>query len=351
MTSESSPPLALFRHLPMALCSDLHGLTRPWVRDIAWLLHAENMIDTGYLGRPTLDSLGLEDDERRRTWLLAQEVLEGDFYRRLGRRRAHRLGHYHECLWQWIVSHAPGTRLVAHNLALREGSRTLGELDLLYAERPRHVAHHPLRLHHAELAVKFFLGLDAGPGDARDPARWIGVGSFDSLAIKTHRLIAHQLPMGRSSVAQSHWPSPGGWASTRRKPDADDIVLEQRVIMPGCLFHLWHQRLTLPVGVGEKAPQGLWCRHKEWGSLAACLLTQTTGALLVKPHWLAPQFEPELTLARVNERLDQHFARYRSPMYLRLTQPDGRSCRLFVVNDEWPTMVPLAPWHLSPSVR
>ncbi len=296
-----------------------------------------------YAGKPTLETLGLGDDGRRRAWLAAQEPMEATFQARLGQRGRARLGFYHEALWQWILSHAPRTRLLGHNVALREGSQTRGELDLLFAHRLPHTVALPPVPHHAELAIKFFLGLATGPGDSRAKGRWIGIGSFDSLAIKTHRLRQHQLPMGHSTPARAHlaalMPAPASKASTP--------PLQQHVIMPGCLYHPWNQRLALPNGSDESVLQGLWCRHAEWPRLAAALPTGTRAAILQKPHWLATQFEPQLTLDTLGEALAAHFARQLAPVHCRLTLPDERSARLFVVKNAWPPMIPLTPDHLE----
>ena len=142
------------------------SLTHPWVRDLAWLLHAPDLVATAYAGRPTLAELGLENSACRQAWLreldMAPERLEpylGECPRRLGL--------YHERLWHALLDLAPATRLLATNLVLHAHGRTLGELDLLYVDaqgRPVHL----------ELAIKYYLGLRDGPGDARDPARWIG---------------------------------------------------------------------------------------------------------------------------------------------------------------------------------
>lgn len=338
MATDTDSLLAAFGDPPAALAADLQAVREPWVRDLAWLLHAPNMMLFKGVRRPSLDTLGLADRDRRIAWLGAQETLTGQFRQRLDQRRSQRLGIYHETLWQWIFAYAPRTRLVAHNVVLREGNQTRGELDLLYATRETYslAAPYPPRLCHAELAIKFYLGLGAGPGDDGSAARWIGVGSFDSLALKASRLTDRQLPMGLS-------PPAGKW----REQTMPGAQLRQSVIMPGILFHPWNRRLILPDTTPRHALQGLWCQAGEWPRLAAQLPERTQAQRLLKPHWLAPQSGTTLTLAEVGRLLESHFEHHGSPLHLRLTLTNRQQCRLFVVKDGWPSMVPLPP----PSAR
>lgn len=341
--SEPSALLEAFQLPDAALVTDLASVSQPWVRDIAWLLHAPDMASIGYIGRPTLQELGLDDADQRRAWLQLQERQSACFDIKRQARRSERLGIYHETLWQWILEHAPRTRLVAHNVTLRENRQTLGELDLLYAAEmpaPSTSGGSRWQINHAELAIKFFLGLPEGPGDKQDAARWIGIGSFDSLAIKCHRLRSHQLPKGLSMAARQQ----------RDALDADG-PLQQRIIMPGFLYHPWNQRLALPTLANALTPQGLWCHHRDWATFARALPEATTGHEWIKPGWLAPPVEAAMPLIALTQRLEAHFTLSGRPRHLSLSLPDGRSCRIFVVRNDWPPALPLPPRNVSPSRR
>lgn len=341
--TEPTVRLDIFQTPGSPLSNDLARLSRPWVRDIAWLLHAPDMATLDCPGRPTLAELGLDRHDRRRAWLAQQETLDADFQRQRLKRRSQRLGIYHETLWQWILERAPRTRLLAHNIALREDGQTLGELDLLYASTPTIDSPCDDRetdVFHVELAIKFFLGLPEGPGDRYDAARWIGVGSFDSLAIKCHRLQSRQLPRGRSPAA-------------RRQREALGAAgpLRQRIIMPGCLYHPWHRRLPLPRLANGSTAQGLWCHRSAWPALARQLPEGTGGHLLIKPQWLAPPTTEPSPLAALEDALARHFRDLGKSAHLLLILPDGRQCRIFVVRSEWPPALPLPPPALLPSAR
>ncbi|WFF42498.1 DUF1853 family protein [Salinicola endophyticus] len=328
-------PTWALRPCAPALREDLACLSAPWLRDIAWLLHAPDMARLGVAGRPTLDELGLADDAFRRRWLASLAPRRQAFLQHLDQRRSQRLGIYHEALWQWILGEAPRSALLGHNLTLREGKRITGELDLLY----RYRGVEPATIEHAELAIKFFLGLEQGPGDRHAAARWIGTGSFDSLAIKCHRLAQRQLPAARDEPGQAV-----------RETLTPGAALHQRIIMPGFLYHPWHQRLALPDLANPDVYQGLWCHHRAWPALCAALPTATRGQVLRKPHWLAPPRGAGPPMVALGELLERHFAATPSPLHLRLTLPDGRGCRLFVVTDGWPPALPLPPLD-APSAR
>lgn len=130
------------------------------LRDLAWLAVTPDVVELPppfpQAGRPSLAELGL--DETLDDWLqrLAIPVMAGNGH------RASRMGHYHERLWHWLLDRAPNTCLLGHNLRITRKRNTLGELDMLYRRRddPTPV--------HLEVAIKFYLGLPDGPGEATD---------------------------------------------------------------------------------------------------------------------------------------------------------------------------------------
>jgi len=136
----------------------------PLVRDLAWLLLAPDLVDSGWPARPSRRELGLDDGDRLAAFLDDLEAAPETLEQRVGDTVNGRMGLYHERLWQYLLDRAPGTCLLAHNLRVHRGKLTLGELDLLYRRRDTP------SLIHLEVAIKFYLGLPEGPGDAADPA-------------------------------------------------------------------------------------------------------------------------------------------------------------------------------------
>lgn len=307
------------------MTADLASLRHRLVRDIAWLLHAPDLLITSFAGRPTLSELGLSDDETRRAWLTELERAPQALESAASPRLKGRLGLYHEILWQFLLANAPNTRLLAHNLPVRDGKRTLGEIDLLYA------THDDPRPVHLELAIKYYLGLPQGPGHTDSQARWIGPGCADSLAIKRQRTVINQLPL-------SH------------RPEAANVLARhieqpplQRLAMPGILFQPWPDRLPAPYETGPEACFGTWLPISRWSDF--CHTSQAArwrGVFLDKPHWLAPPPEDALwDLATLTHALEAHFNQRATPRQLAVKREDGSWQRLFVVGSTWPHTIPL----------
>ncbi|MBW5798952.1 DUF1853 family protein [Halomonas elongata] len=302
----------------------------PQVRDLAWLLLAPDLLALAWPGRPTRSALGLGELATLRGYLDTLEAYPGDLEAKTGTPGATRLGHYHERLWQHLLETAPNTRLLAHNLPVVRERRTLGELDLLYRNNGERT---PV---HLEVAIKFYLGLPEGPGEARDQARWVGPGGLDSLAIKRAHLERHQLPMADMPEAQR--------AMSQRLGEAFGGRLHQRLAMPGVLFYPYRHRMPAPRQAHPAHRHGQWLHWRDWPAMEATLPRQTRGAFLGKPHWLAPPRRDDLIpLAALSAWLETHFNSGGAPRQLVLHDPTHGWRRVFVVDDAWPRQIPLPP--------
>lgn len=311
----------------------------PLVRDLAWIVMAPDLIAMPWPGRPTRADFGLDQDERLWAYLDELEANPEGLERRAGSTVDGRMGHYHERLWQFLLDTAPGTRLLASNLRIHQGKRTLGELDLLYRHR------HDPTLIHLEVAIKFYLGLPQGPGPNDDQARWIGPGGADSLATKREHLDRHQLRLtehaeARLTIHQHTQPRDVGPARAE--------TIRRQLAMPGVLFYPWHLSLPAPREATAEHLRGEWLHWGDWQRLRNGLRRDTRAAWLVKPHWLAlPRSEAFLPLRDVEGRLAQHFSRPASPVQIALMEPGHTALnyrRLFVVDDSWPLQIPLPPY-------
>ncbi|WP_046078605.1 DUF1853 family protein [Halomonas sp. HG01] len=311
---------------------DIRPWRHPLVRDLAWLLQAPDLITLETPGRPDRRSLGLESDAALSDYLSHLDEAPSDLERYVGAALEGRMGHYHERLWQFLLDTAPNTRLLAHNLPVLQERRTLGELDLIYAESPDPV---PV---HLEVAIKYYLGLTEGPGADDDQARWVGPGGLDSLALKRHHLEHHQLPLAQRPLARQ---------ALAERLGAPVPGLRQRLAMPGVLFHPWQTPLPSPRQATPDHLRGQWLHWHDWPAWCERLPENALGAWLCKPHWLAfpplPQMSP---LSVLEHRLRLHFLRGGAPVQLAilLDTPSSPSWqRVFVVDDAWPHRLPLPP--------
>jgi len=314
------------------------GLDDPVLRDLAWLAATPDLVELPPPipcgGRPTLKELGLEN--RLLPWLhqLGRSPLAA-----LKGNRGMRMGHYHERLWHTLLDHAPNTRLLARNVRINRKRNTLGELDMLYRTRAN-----PAPVH-LEVAIKFYLGLPEGPGAPTSPARWIGPGGLDSLALKCAHLRRHQLPLSTTALAQqtlAHWLAPRdiGVADGRLGGQ-----LTQRLAIPGVLYYPWHAAMPAPEGATANHRRGTWCYCRDWPEMAARFPVMPEMVWLEKPHWLAPP--PARAFRPIDEVLPgviEQLHAWRAPQQVMLHYPSQqRYERLFLVPDNWPRQVPLPP--------
>ncbi|WP_242458076.1 DUF1853 family protein [Halomonas sp. YLGW01] len=326
----------------------------PLVRDLGWLCLAPDLLGMPCPGRPSLGELGLENDGWR-DYLDRLEAAPQPLEALVGGAVNARMGHYHERLWQFLLETAPRTHLLAHNLPVMRERRTLGELDMVYQQAG---SHRPV---HLEVAIKFYLGLSEGPGEATSQARWVGPGCADSLAGKRSHLFHHQLPLidtPEARLALSEFTRGKEGEKERevsvadtsgREADGGERITDQRMAMPGVLFYPWRREadqppLPSPVEATAEHLRGQWLAWHDWPAFRAGLTTGTRGAWLHKPHWLAPPLPEQLRpLEEVDAYLMTRFATGAAPLPLVLQGEDGSWQRLFVVGDDWPRKLPLPP--------
>lgn len=210
--------------------------------------------------------------------------------------KSRRLGIYFEQLWAFAFSHHPDYLLLARNLPIRSGEKTLGELDFVV----RHIPDDTVE--HWEVAVKFYLQVENF---------WVGPGLHDRLDIKLAHMRGHQLPLVQQpeSTAQLHR---AGLAPAR-----------QWALMPGRLF--------TSVDDGNPTPRYWWTnalgfqRHfaeQDWQWLQ-----------LPKQTWLAPSTGTDLLAQEAQEHLTQATAHY--PRCVAGLRGATEVSRGFIVPADW----------------
>ncbi|WP_085625263.1 MULTISPECIES: DUF1853 family protein [unclassified Pseudomonas] len=303
-------PFALLHHLP-------RQLRCPTVRDLAWALLSPPLLSAPPCPQrhPLAGSLWADQPQHLANWLQALDDDDRplrDWLAQLGSRR---LGHYYERLWQFALGQAPGIELLAANLAIRDGGRTLGELDVVLRDRDG--------VHHLELAIKLYLGPEHA---GHDPRAWLGPGCHDRLGSKLAHLTRHQLPMS---------------AGAHSREVLAQLGVEQvqaHVWLGGYLFYPWPGHAQPPQGANPQHLRGRWVRRRDW------IMGEGERWQPLQRHaWLAP--------ARVEANdcwpMEQfaawlHVLQRQAPAQLlvRLEQEaDGawqEAERVFLVADTWP---------------
>lgn len=222
----------------------LRQLRQPAVRDLAWAVLSPPLLDDACAPQrhPLSASAWADDPGRLAAWLRALDHDPTALLDCLARLTSRRLGLYYEALWQFALRQAPGIELLAANLAIRDGGRTLGELDIVLRDREG--------THHLELAIKLYLGPPGGNGS--DPDQWLGPGCHDRLGRKLAHLTQHQLPM--SSGPQSHTVLAGLGLGQ----------VQAHLWLGGYLFYPCSGRTHSPGGANPEHLRGSWMRHSEW---------------------------------------------------------------------------------------
>ncbi len=223
-------------------------------------------------------------------------------------------------MWHFFIERDEETRLIAHNIAVRDDKgRSLGEFDVLYENRITG------EIHHLELAVKFFLELPA-PLTANPLSRWLGPNSADRLDLKLNRLLEHQLPLAHT---------PEGLNSLRVLGVQE---FSSQLQVGGILFRgpnasiASTARASAPVGIPPADTAGIRLSNDyllgDWQSLDNMDKPDNEWRMLPKPDWLGASYD---TATPVDEQMLKESVS-RRPIMLINTQNQRR----FIVPDGWP---------------
>ncbi len=299
----------------------LPGLVHPAVRDLAWVLLAPPLLSEAPAPQrhPLTASRWAEQPGELADWLRLLDTQPSVLEAWLAQRSTRRLGLYYERLWQFALCQAPDIDLLVANLPIRQGSHTLGELDLLLRDRDG--------VHHLELAVKFYLGLD---GDSTLHHRWLGPGSHDRLDIKLRRLCEHQLKLPAEPAAQL------------LLSELTSAQINSALWLGGYLFQPLASARSTPAGANPLHLGGRWLRQHDWAGFAE----NDRSAIwqpLPRHAWLAPAQVPRGAVwqrADFDRWLSEVEGQCQAKMLVRLeAHADGHWLeqeRLFLVPDTWP---------------
>lgn len=264
-----------------------------------------------------------------------------------------RLGRYFEALYRVWCERVLGWRILANNLPIRNGSRTLGELDILVENRQLN------RIEHHELAVKFYLGTSTAEG-----LRWIGPNRRDRLDLKISRMRDHQMTLAQTPeairvFAKHHLPAPAvsrlvmlgqlfvPYSHGVQSPQSDD--LEAQALASGFVSgsQLERDQTNIALSLDETARNTL-ARLPAcyWHAVHRIPTSALVNSVVVgKPDWLGtlPSIaNPSFVNAQV--LLDTVELNQRAELVARLTRDsDGlwrEVERFFLVPKNWPNDLP-----------
>lgn len=307
---------------PFPTLADLpRHLHHPAVRDLAWALLAPPLLARPGLAQrhPLSASEWAAAPHRLEAWLQSQEQAPQPLEAWLAGLASSRLGLRFERLWQYALAQAPGVRLLASNLPVRQQGKTLGEMDLLLQDDHG--------IHHVELAIKLYLGPQEGGG--HDAEHWCGTDVSDRLDLKLAHLRERQLPLSSLAVSRTALESVGAWPA------------QASAWLGGYLFYPWPGGCEAPTIANPGHNRGLWLHRRH----CQALIDQHPDARwypLPRPDWLGhAQVPAEQAWPRtqVMEWLAAQPPGGPAWMLARLA-PEGTHWREMeqglVVNDAWP---------------
>ncbi|MEH6518180.1 MAG: DUF1853 family protein [Halioglobus sp.] len=300
------------------------NLENRYVRDLAWacfspaIVHSRKLADDNH----NVENCGLSLNDDRRRWLLQLDSEPQNLLAHLSNKPHTRLGLYFEHLWHFFLSEDPQVDFTAHNLAVRDQGRTLGEFDCLYFCRKRQ------RHFHLELAVKYFLSHSPGTGD--DPSHWhdwLGPNCKDRLDLKIDHMMQRQIRLSEQPVAKEILAGLG----------IGELATE--VEMKGWLFTQDSNPLPAPHAHNNERRLAKWIKIGDWET---CLDAHDWSdiALLPRLQWLAPALRKDVDLMAPEAQrkyLMQHFQSSERPLLLAgFGGGDIEQGRFFVTPDNWP---------------
>jgi hypothetical protein len=294
------------------------------VRDLAWLLFAPDLLRASHAGAPLADTF--ETPAERDATLAWLDGLDRDphpLHARSRNPKLTRLGFYAESLLEFFLTHGPAARLVAANVPLRKHRRTIGECDFLLQSASG------ARLHW-EMAVKFYLHIGDGSGNAARLSDYVGPNLQDRFDLKHARLITHQLALSsREEFASLGFGS--AWTA--------------QLYIKGRLFY--HGAGVTPAPeLGDDHLRGWWLTVSEWSATHGTAAPGEDEAWVVQPRlaWLASRRLAAADAgalladaAAIHERLRSAVSPTMVASYAR--DADGgwsERSRGFIVPDDWP---------------
>lgn len=292
------------------------SFTTPAVRHLAWLCQTPQLINNLISFRPME---WLPPDVLATLWQWEAHPEHGPDV--LTETPHYRLGLYLERLYDCLMQDILGWTVVVRNLAIRTGGNTLGELDFIV--RNPHTGHNE----HHEIAVKFYLGYQAG-NDAN--VRWYGPNAHDRLDLKSHRMLHQQsqrclLPETLDTLSGAGIEAP----------------VSSRIFMPGYLFYPLDGALPAPVSADPGHLRGHWLSLPTARKRAVQGDTEN-WVVLRKPHWLGPWSQVEAPAAGALQSVFAEIETSDTPRLFATLAFDSHTGRwqeknrFFVVPASWP---------------
>jgi hypothetical protein len=235
----------------------------------------------------------------------------------LNKQRDHRLGHRFETLLTYWLKHNGRHKILAQNLQIQDGNRTIGEFDFIVEDTLSNT------VQHWEVACKFYLGVK----NTNLTEHWVGPMLKDRLDIKHNAMQTRQSKLSKHPAAQ-------------QKLKQLNIHIDEHIcLMKGRLFHPTQQATQMPEVVSSSHQRGEWIHADRFVEHFNQLNFQWLP--LKKDQWMASQQFLSSETYYDNEGILNYFLDKQNPRPLCLAGflPDKSTrhevTRLFLVAKDW----------------
>ena len=289
------------------------------VRDLAWVVNSPPIIQD-LIGHShwTSSTFWLHQYQEVKDLLCQLDANPSDLNYALKHQKDKRLGHRFETLLSFFFSLNKRYKILAKNLQIQDGNRTIGEFDFIVRDTLLN------KTQHWEVACKFYLGL----GDALHLSDWHGPMLRDRLDIKFNQMQTKQSQLSSHVSAINHLNTCG-------------IHIDQRVcLMKGRLFRPAsndHQHFPNPISSDHQT--GWWARADDFNTDVQH--DNMRWAILSKNQWFAPQELNPTTVTYQRDKLLDVFLADNNPRPICIAgfkqQQDStvETTRGFLVANDW----------------
>lgn len=228
------------------------------------------------------------------------------------------MGKYFEQLIFFILKHDNRYVLMLSNHQIKEGNRTIGELDLIVTDTQTN------QREHWEIALKFYLQSNSSPNHAQ----MIGPNAMDNLGRKMEKLTKYQLPLSNHSTVKYLV------GATKTEP---------KLFMKGQFFYHLANESTPPMQANPEHEKQWWCHLSEMEEM---IHDDFRWCVLEKPNWIgvhrAHATSRLLAGHQLINYLNSEINLYGNPLLvagLSLTNAGWiEQTRGFVVANNWPSI-------------
>ena len=293
-------------------------LQNPCVRDLAWVISNPPIIQSTH-GKQSWSST---DDWTGYSHAFQQQLIKLDndpseLIELLESQHDHRLGHRFETLLTYWFKHNGRHQILAQNLQVNDGQRTLGEFDFIVKDLLTG------KVQHWEVACKFYLGIN----NTKTTENWVGPMLKDRLSIKYDAMQNRQSLLSEQPPAHQVLKEKG-------------INIDQRIcLMKGRLFHPFQQKTIYPSLIASHHQQATWLRPNQF--LDTYKETTFRWLALNKNQWMASQvYSSQLNYLNTQDMLDFFLSRENTRPLCIAGFSDKKSTvieteRLFLVAKDW----------------